>query len=152
MTCERPVEFALKLRAPEWAAGEIYVSVNGEAQTHVVEQSGFLVLRRTWHGDEVRIAIPKALSACPLPDERETIAFLDGPVVLAGICDGERVLRGDIDGPRSMLAPDSEREWDQWKGGYRAVGQPTGLRFRPLYEVVDEPYALYFPVRAASPE
>jgi len=30
---------------------------------------------------------------------------------------------------------------------YRAVGQDRGLRFKPLYDIVDEPYTVYFPVR-----
>jgi hypothetical protein len=44
--------------------------------------------------------------------------------------------------------PDNEREWSAWLRGYRASGQKRGLRFKPLYEVVDEPYTVYFPVRA----
>jgi len=27
------------------------------------------------------------------------------------------------------------------------VGQPTGIRFRPLYEIVDAPYTVYFPIQ-----
>ncbi|HUT18939.1 MAG TPA: hypothetical protein VM366_07250, partial [Anaerolineae bacterium] len=94
------------------------------------------------------VELPKALTTCPLPDEPDTVAFMDGPVVLAGLCDEERTLYGDVDEPASLLAPENEREWGTWLGGYRALGQPRGLRFIPLYEVIDQRYAVYFPVRA----
>ena len=77
------------------------------------------------------------------------MAFMDGPVVLAGLCDEERPLYGDPAHPEKMLAPDNEREWNLWKPGYRAIGQPQGLRFMPLYQVCDERYTVYFPVRPA---
>ncbi|MFN2131179.1 MAG: hypothetical protein ACK2VD_11685, partial [Anaerolineae bacterium] len=74
--------------------------------------------------------------------------FMDGPVVLAGLCDEERTLYGDVSDPASLLVPDNEREWGTWLGGYRVRNQPRGLRFLPLYEVTDQHYAVYFPVRA----
>ncbi len=73
---------------------------------------------------------------------------MDGPVVLAGLCDAERMLDGDRDLPETMLTPDNEREWDGWRPGYRAIGQERGLRFMPLYEITDEPYTVYFPTRS----
>ena len=66
-------------------------------------------------------------------------------VVLAGLCDEERELVGD---PKNLLVPDNEREWIHWQHGYRVVQQNRGLRFIPLYEVVDEAYTVYFPVKS----
>jgi hypothetical protein len=144
--CDQPVEFTLRLRLPEWTAGSALVSVNGERQ-QVSSGPGFHAIGRVWHRDTVRIELPKALRACPLPDEPDTVAFLDGPVVLAGLCDEARTLNGDKDRPSTLLAPDNEREWDRWLGGYRAVNQQRGLRFKPLHELTDERYTVYFPVR-----
>ena len=72
---------------------------------------------------------------------------MDGPLVLAGLCDEERTLYGDVGDPASLLVPDNEREWNAWLRGYRVRDQARGLRFKPLYQVVDEPYTVYFPVR-----
>ena len=72
---------------------------------------------------------------------------MDGPVVLAGLCDEERVLCGDREHPEAMLVPDDEREWGTWKRGYRTCNQERGLRFIPLHEVRDERYTVYFPIR-----
>jgi DUF1680 family protein len=145
--CERPVAFALKLRLPWWLSGQATVLVNGEPAEVSSGPSSFHEIRRTWQTDTVRLELPKALSACPLPDEPDRVAFMDGPVVLAGLCGEERVLVGDKDHPETMLAPDNEREWHMWRPGYRTRHQERGLRFLPLYEIRDEPYAVYFPVR-----
>ena len=93
--------------------------------------------------------LPKHLTSCSLPDKLDTVAILDGPVVLAGLCAEERVLYGDEDHPEMMLTPDNEREWTNWLRGYRTVNQERGLRFVPLYEIIDERYTVYFPIRAA---
>jgi len=145
--CERPVTFALKLRLPWWVSGQADVLVNGEPATGSTGPSSFHEIRRTWKEDTVRVELPKALSICPLPDEPDTVAFMDGPVVLAGLCDEERTLYGDKDNPETMLTPDNEREWNMWKSGYRTCNQERGIRFVPLYEIRDERYTVYFPVR-----
>jgi hypothetical protein len=79
------------------------------------------------------------------------VAFLDGPVVLAGLVAEERMLYGDLDNPNSMLIPDEEREWQTWTNNWRTVEQPVGWRFKPLYEIGHEIYTLYFPVRKIKP-
>ena len=144
--CEQPTDFALKLRLPWWLAGPAQIMVNGEPQTIATGPSSFVEIRRTWSDDRIRIELPKALTTCPLPDRPEAVAFMDGPVVLAGLCDEERTLHGDKDHPETLLIPDHEREWSTWKGWYRTAGQARGIRFVPLYEVRDERYTVYFPV------
>jgi DUF1680 family protein len=153
--CDRPVEFALKLRLPWWLSGQAHVFVNGGPETVSGGPSSFHEIRRTWRDATVRVELPRALSTCPLPDEPDTVAFMDGPVVLAGLCDEERILYGDKNNPESMLTPDDEREWTTWKPGYRTRNQERGFRFVPLYEIGDgrgdgrgdERYTVYFPVR-----
>jgi DUF1680 family protein len=144
--CEQSVAFALKLRVPWWVAGQATVLVNGEPQVVEAEPPSLCTIQRTWQDDTVRVELPRALSACPLPDEPGTVAFMDGPVVLAGLCDEERTLYGDKDRPETILTPDNEREWWFWRGGYRTRGQERGIRFVPLYEVQDEVYSVYFPI------
>ena len=146
--CERPVSFALKLRLPWWLSGQANVLVNGEPAAVSSGPSSFHEIRRTWQADTVRLELPKALSTCPLPDEPDMVAFMDGPVVLAGLCSEERVLCGDKSAPETMLAPDNEREWHMWRPGYRTRHEEHGLRFVPLYEIRDEPYTVYFPIQA----
>ncbi len=148
--CESSVEFSLKLRLPEWLSDQATVWVNGERQEPQAQAPGFECIQRVWNEDTVVLELPKTITASPIPDEPDTVAFLDGPVVLAGLCDREIALTGDREEPSSMLAPDNEREWGNWLSGYRTIGQANSLRFKPLHEVVDEAYTLYFPIRTRA--
>lgn len=109
--------------------------------------NGFCSITRTWQDDTVIVKLPKALTTCPLPDAPDTVAFLDGPVVLAGLVSEPRILYGDINRPETMLAIDGERIWCQWQDTYRTVNQPVGFFLKPLYQVGYEPYAVYFQVK-----
>jgi len=146
IACKQPTEFVLKLRLPWWLKGEPSVSLNGESQVVSGRASSYCTVRHRWQDDVIRLVLPKGLQACPLPDDPERVAFMDGPVVLAGLCDEDRVLHGDASEPEKLLVPDNEREWEMWRHGYRVQGQERGLRFLPLHEIQDQRYSVYFRV------
>lgn len=144
-----PTDFSLRVRIPWWVQGEVTLSINGEEQKVEAKPGSFLDLRNTWENDEVLLLFQKGLTACPLPGEENLYAFLNGPVVLAGLTDEERTLVGDPEHPETMLTPDNEREWGSWKTTYRLKNQERGMRFWPLYEVGYDRYTVYFPVKKA---
>ena len=165
----QPLEFSLRLRLPWWLSGPAELTLNGE-RLPVEARDGYLELKRTWANDSLHLVFPKTLSAVPIPDEPEMVAFMDGPVVLAGLnpsgstgasaakaggsytarpnyrIDGI-TLYGDPTHPESFLAADNEREWGYWRGDYRTRGQPQNFRLIPLHEVRDEAFTIYFPVK-----
>jgi len=145
-----PSEFTLKLRIPVWITGKPVITVNGNMEKGDSSRGSFTSLVRRWADDTIRIEFPRELTTCPLPGEPDTVAFMDGPVVLAGLCTEGRTLYGDKERPSTMLAPDGEREWMTWRTRYRSVGQNTGLSFLPLHEIIDEPYTIYFPVQPSK--
>jgi hypothetical protein len=71
---------------------------------------------------------------------------MDGPVALAGLCDGEPALRGDPRDPSALLVAHNEREWGEWEPGYRTARQQQNIRFLPLHDIRDERYTVYFPI------
>jgi hypothetical protein len=142
--CDRPAEFTIKIRLPWWLQGEATLIINGQIQPMSVSQAGFMCIRRTWADEAVEIELPKGLHAMPLPDASDIVAFLDGPVVMAGLCEGETILQVDQERPESALAPVYELEWYRWRPSYRTQVRPQGIRFKPLYEVQDERYSVYF--------
>lgn len=142
---DRPVEFALKLRLPEWLQGPAEASVNGKPQRITAEASRFQEIRRVWRDDIVELALPKGLRVSPIPDAPGKVAFLDGPVVLAGLCEDEMTLLGDLDHLELLLAPDNEREFGAWSSNYRTRRQPRNLRFTPLHAIANEPYTGLLP-------
>jgi hypothetical protein len=145
--CSQLVQFTLKVRLPWWLSAAPVIAVNGEPHQAPFAPSSYLALKQTWKDAQVRVELPKRLWMCPLPDRPDTAAMMDGPVVLAGLCSEERTLYGDPENPKTMLTPDNEPEWANWLRGYRAVNQERGLRFVPLYDVIDERYTVYFPIR-----
>jgi hypothetical protein len=149
---ERPVEFTLKIRLPWWLRGAPTIAVNGTPVEAEFVPSSYWSIRRTWQRDRLHVELPKGLTTCPLPDRPDMVAFMDGPVVLAGLCDEERTLHGDKDHPETILVPDNEREWRTWRPGYRTRSQDRGIRFLPLSEIVDERYTVYFPVVTSAGE
>jgi DUF1680 family protein len=129
------------------------------------------VVRRVWADDAVRLTLPHAVTAEALPDRPDTVAFMEGPVVLAGVLgDGpaqsgagwspligverlsELPLYGRLTEPAALLQPDNDREFSRWRIGYRTTGQPQNIRLIPLYEIRDEAYAVYFPINPTSKE
>jgi DUF1680 family protein len=148
--CETPTEFTLKLRLPWWLSGKPEVSIDGESLAVEQGPSDFLSITRAWTQHTIILKLPKSITVSPLPDSPDICAFMDGPVVLAGLCSEERMLIGDKEDASSILTPDNEREWGNWLPGYRTRNQPFGLRFKPLYEITDEAYAVYFPIRPQS--
>lgn len=73
---------SLKLRTPSWLAGDMTVSVNGEAISAQTE-NGYITLTGSWsEGDEIEISLPMALSVYTARDNENKVAFKYGPIVL----------------------------------------------------------------------
>ena len=72
------------------------------------------------------------------------VAFLYGPVVLAGLVDAETTLHTDPAHPESALARVNEREWGAWTEEFLTVTEDKAISFVPLYDVGYENYAVYF--------
>jgi DUF1680 family protein len=147
--CSRPIEFTLKLRIPWWVSGEPVIEVDGERQPGVARPSTFIPLRRTWGHETIHVVLPKRLTAEPMPGASSMVAFMDGPVVLAGLCEDERTLYGDPSRPETMIRGDAAYDVWRWLPGYTTNNQPSNFKLIPLYDVRDERYSVYFPIRAA---
>jgi DUF1680 family protein len=159
ITCAQPQEFTLKFRLPWWMNAKPEVAVNGEKQAVTGNPSTYASIRKVWHDDTLQITLPQGLNVSRLPDRRDTVAFMEGPVVLAAVLgDGsgktraaeavdEKTLYCEKNEPTTVLVPDNERDSSRWRTGYRTQGQGQNIRFIPLYEIQDECYAVYFPIR-----
>ena len=158
ITCSEPQEFALKFRLPWWMSASPEVIVNGEKQAITGNPSTYALIHKVWQNDIIHIELPQCLTTSPLPDLPDTVAFMEGPVVLAAVLgDGskrtsaetltEKTLYGNKEDPTSILIPDNEREFTRWRTGYRTHGQAQNIRFISLYEIQDECYAVYFPIQ-----
>ncbi len=76
---------ALHVRSPAWAAGDLAFELNGEVLPTRGVPGSYARLERAWRsGDRLRITVPMAVRTEPLRGAPERLAFLYGPVVLAG--------------------------------------------------------------------
>jgi len=146
---ERAVRFELSIRLPEWLKGKARLWVNGQPFDGSTS-GGWARISREWNTDVVRVEFPKGITVVPLPGEPDLVAFRDGPVLLAGLCEAERTLVGSANQPEAFLVPDNEREWRTWTGQFRTKGQAESIRFLPLKDIGYDRYTVYFRLSSAA--
>lgn len=144
--CESETPFSVRVRVPWWHRGEVNVYLNGVKQQALLKD-GFLAVEKAWSKDDLCFEFKKTLSVSQLPDQPGTVAFLYGPIVLAGMCEGQTLTVRDALHPEGILRHDNEREWGSWRSTFRTTGQDRDIAFVPLYQVGYEAYSVYFPVR-----
>lgn len=142
--CDKPVRFTLSLRVPEWAKG-VVLEVNGK-NTAAPVKDGWLDITADWQNDSVQVFFPSELRAETLPDMPELMSVVDGPIVLAGITGSDCGITG-ADKLNEQFMPQMEHTYGTfpWRqNSWRTRNQPQSVMFRPLYEVTDEEYTVYF--------
>jgi hypothetical protein len=76
---------ALRVRAPEWAAAPVTFRLNGRRLPISGEPGTYATIERDWkRGDRLEATIPMAVRTEALRGAPDQVAFLYGPVVLAG--------------------------------------------------------------------
>jgi DUF1680 family protein len=154
-----PEKFMLALRRPYWAGDGFSVKVNGKLLKDVPPADSYVKITRQWkQGDVVELTLPKVLRQQPLPDNPTRMAFMWGPLVLAGDLGPDAGGDDDDERPRGPSAPpilDGNKPLEQWlkpepdKPGWfktTGVGLPKDIEFAPLYELPRRRYAVYWDV------
>ncbi len=162
------LSLTLNVRHPSWCDAAT-VFVNGRRHTTSRRPGGYVALKRVWRdGDTVEVRLPMSLRAEPLHGHADLIAFMYGPIVLAGrlgregltpgadIIVNERtygdvlndkvevpVLVGDVKELVKQIKPSTgEALTFETKG----IGRPHDVSLVPFYRVAHERYNLYWKV------
>ena len=146
VACEKPSRFTLSLRVPCWAQGKPVISVNGE-DTELPVENGCVHIDREWGNDSIRIYFAAGLTLSALPDMPELAAVMEGPIVLAGLCEKDAGLAMAGKDPATALRFNTEHTYETFpwqQSTYRTVGQAENFAFVPLYDVTDQRYTVYF--------
>jgi uncharacterized protein len=132
ISCDRPVEFRLQLRIPQWAQGAPALRVNGKS-ARITMRRGFAVLARTWNsGDKIELELPMNFRSEPIDDLHErTVAVLRGPLVYVELDPANQSSHLDL----ATLQSASDAS------GAAAAGS---RRFAPFFQVREETYTMYF--------
>ena len=147
--------FALKVRVPSWLAGTPAVALNGQPLTPPTHD-GYLTVKREWNdADQLDVAFPARLWAAPLNDKHAwhnaTVAFMYGPLVLAGVDVTSDIFvppPGGVDAPASFIARDAKAPTLEFVA---TAADGRTMRMRPLRDVMDERYVVYFYTAGTKP-
>src|SRR5262245_44558 len=168
MTMAQPTRLALKVRRPSWATSNVLLAVNDQNQDGVAfQRDGYLTIEREWRsGDRVDVRLPMSLHTEAMPDNPKMVAFMYGPIVLAGDLgkDGLDQARrygpsapqvgrvktpvvpaivGDVKTVTTKLVPDNRGPLQ-----FRTtrLTQPHEVTLLPFYRIVDQRYTVYWNV------
>jgi len=154
-------DFTLKIRKPYWSP-TMTLKVNGEPVSAEAGPDGYIAVKRTWKNeDTVSIGFDFSLRAVPMTDKPgDPVCLMYGPFVLAGIVPpdpanpGARAWRNDgqsYETPPVMVAENVEDLLSKLTPAdgfahFKSNGLifPKDLEFRPLMDIMDEHYAVYF--------
>ena len=138
-------EFSLYLRVPEWSR-RFDVSIGGEP-ANIPAENGWLEIKRVWNEKTIVRLIPEYRVTPVRLDARDSrSAFAYGPVLLAGLSDGEHSLCVGAKAAADSIGADSLLLFDP-RGGdsaYLADGK-NSFKLIPLYKITNEAYQVYFP-------
>jgi DUF1680 family protein len=168
LNVRRPSRLTLNVRHPAWCHAAT-AFVNGRRHTTSRQPGGYVSLNRIWRdGDTVEMHLPMSLRAEPLPGNPDVVAFLFGPIVLAGrlgreglkpgadIIVNERtygdvlnekvevpVLSGEVGEVVGRIKPSAGEALTFRTQG---IGRPHDVTLIPYYRVAHERYNLYWKV------
>jgi hypothetical protein len=141
----KPTEFAIAMRIPYWTEKPT-LKVNGKTE-RTVSANGYAVIRRKWkNSDKISLTLPMKPRIEATADDPNTIALLNGPLVLAADL-------GDAKQPFEGVAPalvGSDLLSSLTPTGQAAtfvthkIGRPNQLTLRPFYSQWDRRTAVYF--------
>ena len=166
VTADQPVRAVVKLRQPGWCPG-MTVRVNGKRVDGIAGDNHYLPVDREWRtGDVLEIDLPMTLRVEPLPGTTDLVAFVYGPIVLAGrlgregLAPGSQIivneresgnmLKADVEVP--MLAGDpatltsrvTQDAQDPLTFRTKGIGRPHDVELAPFYRLAHERYNLYW--------
>lgn len=147
ITSSAPEEFTLSLRIPCWVSSQPVITLNGQPQEYTSIEKGWINIKKQWYNDVLQLFFPSSPVMESLPDMPELAAVVDGPIVLAGLSDCDCGLSGDFEKTDTFLYPQMEHTYGifPWKQNcYVTRNQPKNIMFKPLYEITDETYTVYF--------
>lgn len=161
----------LRFRTPAWASKPLVLVVNGKATENTVAAGGYASITRKWKkGDRIDVTIPMGVRTESLRGAPDTVAFLYGPLVLAGDL-GEAPRSETVPYAKDQLvnltAPDSlvptlnatastvlssirQVDGDPLAFRTQGIGQPADVTLRPFPDLHYQRYTVYWPLRPAE--
>jgi DUF1680 family protein len=151
--CKSPVSLTLQIRYPYWAEKGIKIDVNGSETKVNSEPGSFIPIAGKWKtGDKVEVKIPFSLRLEAMPDDKNRVAVMYGPLVLAGDLGPEDDPQaGDhLYVPVLMTTDRNPANWTETAAGQantfktKGVGKPRDILLKPFYKTHERRYSIYW--------
>lgn len=150
VTTKSPQKFSMRVRHPWWARGPVVFKLNGKAIAGRTDSTGYMVITRSWmNNDRLEVSFPMDLYTEAMPDNKDRIAIMYGPLVLAGQLGdtlpdpvyGTPVLLTDKQQPSQWLQPVPGQ---QLEFTTLQAGKPFDVKLVPFYKTVNQYYNVYW--------
>ncbi|HEX9006688.1 MAG TPA: beta-L-arabinofuranosidase domain-containing protein, partial [Bacteroidota bacterium] len=146
----KPSLFPVHIRVPAWAGRGMTIRVNNVAKPADPDSTGYATVVHPWHSsDRIEVVIPMGLRTEAMPDNPNRIAFLYGPLVLAGALGatppdevtGVPVLLASSENVRQRLLPGPHERLAYTTGG---MGRPADVTLVPYYLIHGQYTSVYW--------
>lgn len=160
-----PTRIDLRIRIPYWAVNGLFLRLNGRALAAEPTAAGYVTVNRQWQdNDRLEIRMPMSLHRHVMPDDATLMAFMYGPLVLAGQLGGEGLSDENTHTtenwyefteklpsvPPMKVFSDSLDDWFKPVPGQSMVFRTTYLdapiELIPFHRLFDQRYCVYWSV------
>ena len=145
-----PSTFAVRIRQPWWATEKPIIKVDGKFMNAEKDTEGYLAINRKWKdNDKIDVFFQMNLYTEHMPDNKDRVAMLYGPLVLAGNLGdtmpdpvyGTPVLLTDNRNVSDWAVKDDKQPLLFHMKG---VGKPFDVTLSPFYKNVNNYYSVYW--------
>lgn len=142
-------QFTLRIRKPTWSDGPLQIKINNKNFNAAIDENGYVFINRIWTpNDQVVVTFNMQLKSEPIADNKSRLAFLYGPIVLAGVLGdkqpdpvfGTPVIMNNELPTNSITAVDINTLQFKWNH----LGKPFDVKMMPLFSINDEFYSVYW--------
>ena len=150
VSAKKATRFFLRIRKPWWAISGFELKVNEKEINASVDENGFIVVDKRWQdGDKLELSLPMSLYTESMPDNPGRIAFMYGPLVLAGQLGS--TMPDPVTGVPVLLTNNRNvPDWVKPIAGEplsfetTATGKPFDIKLIPFYKTYKDYYSVYW--------
>ena len=150
ISAQKPSSFTIRIRKPGWETSPIVITVNNTPVDLSREENGYILINRQWNNnDKMQVVMPMKVYTETMPDNPNRIAFLYGPVVLAGDL-GYQELTDFHDVPVLLTSDRTISNWIKMDDArlltFKTIntGKPFDITLKPFYENYKNYYSVYW--------
>ncbi|MCF7972479.1 MAG: glycoside hydrolase family 127 protein [Phycisphaerae bacterium] len=162
---DAPTRIDLRVRVPYWAVNGVFAKLNGKEITLEPTADHYAVIDRVWQdNDRLEMRMPMGLHRHAMPDDPTLMAFMFGPLVLAGQLGGDGLTDENTHTtqnwykypepmptvPPMTVTSDNIDDWLAPVPGkpmtFRTTCLETPIELVPYHRLFDQRYCVYWSV------